>query len=94
MPILNYPPEIVDACVTMQRAATNLNQEMDQLRVQVSNLVGTSSGEAVRAFNDVQRLWEQTGLAHNQTLADVARAAGASYDEMTAFDSYLAQQLG
>lgn len=91
--VLDYPPEIVDAVVTMQRAAQQLDTEMGDLKRIVDGLVSTSKGAAIEAFNEVQAMWQRSGLAHNETLNAVARAAGDSYDEITAFDSYLAGQL-
>lgn len=91
--VLNYPPEIVDAVVTMQKSAQALDREMNDLRTVVNGLVGSSSSAAVEAFNEAQQLWNKSGLAHNQTLAAVAGAAGESYDEITSFDSFLANRL-
>jgi uncharacterized protein YukE len=91
--LLDYPPEIVDAVVTMQRAAQQLDTEMADLKRLVDGLVGASKSDAVTAFNEVQMLWQQSGLAHNQTLTAVAKAAGDSYHEITAFDSWLANQM-
>lgn len=90
---LSYPPEIVDAVVTMKRAAGQLELEMADLRRLVDGLVGTSSGAAVQAFNEAQQLWNETGLNHNQTLTAVASAAGDSYEEITSFDNYMANRL-
>jgi uncharacterized protein YukE len=90
---INYPPEILDAVVTMNNAAKALDQLMDDLQRLVNGLVGASKGAAVAAFGEVQELWRRSGLSHNQALAGVAKAAGDSYDEMTAFDAYLANQL-
>ena len=92
--MLNYPPEIQDAVATMQRAAKQLDQEMADLKRLVDGLVGSSKGAAVAAFEQVQQLWNKSGLAHNETLDAVARAAGDSYQEITAFDSHVANQLG
>lgn len=91
--VLDYTPDIVDAVVTMQRAARQLDTEMADLKQVVEGLVGSSKSDAVTAFNEVQMLWQQSGLAHNETLAQVAKAAGEAYDEVTAFDAYLAKQL-
>jgi uncharacterized protein YukE len=90
---LNYPPEIVDAVTTMQRAATQLDNEMGDLKRLVDGLVGSSKGAAVQAFDEVQGLWRKSGLAHNETLTAVAAAAGDSYEAITSFDSYLSNQL-
>jgi uncharacterized protein YukE len=92
--LLSYPPEIVDAVTTMQRAATQLDQEMADLKRLVDGLVGSSKGTAIQAFNEVQQLWNKSGLSHNETLNAVAGAAGDSYESITSFDSYLANQLG
>ena len=91
--MMNYPPEIVDAVAAMQKAAQLLDQEMADLQRIVGTLVTGSKGDALAAVDEVQRLWQQSGLAHNETLNLVARAAGDSYQEMTSFDSYLANQL-
>lgn len=91
--MLDYPPEIVDAVVTMQKAAQQLDTEMQDLKAIVDHLVGTSKSEAIGVFNDVQSIWQSSGLAHNTTLTGMAKAAGDSYHEITAFDSYLATQL-
>jgi WXG100 family type VII secretion target len=91
--MLSYPPEIVDAVATMQRAATQLDQEMADLKRLVDGLVGSSKGTAIQAFNEVQQLWNKSGLNHNETLNAVAKAAGDSHDAVTSFDSYLANQL-
>jgi WXG100 family type VII secretion target len=91
--MLNYPPEIIEAVATMQRAATQLDQEMADLKRIVDGLVGSSSGAAVQAFNEAQQLWNKSGLAHNETLASVANAAGDSYEEITSFDSHMANRL-
>jgi uncharacterized protein YukE len=92
-PIVNYPPEIVDAVVTMHRAAMDLEREMGDLQRVVSGLVNSSSSGAIQAFNDAQQLWNKSGLAHNETLAAVAHAAGDSYEAITSFDAYLASQF-
>jgi uncharacterized protein YukE len=91
--ILDYTPDIVDAVVTMQKAAQQLDSEMADLKSVVERLVGGSRSDAVTAFNEVQMLWQQTGLAHNETLTSVAKAAGEAYDDVTSFDAYLARQL-
>jgi DNA anti-recombination protein RmuC len=91
--LLDYPPEIVDAVVTMQRAAQQLDTEMGDLKRIVDSLVGASKSDAIGALNEVQALWQQSGLAHNQTLTAVAKTAGDSYNEITSFDAYLAKQL-
>jgi uncharacterized protein YukE len=90
---LNYPPEIVDAMFTMQKAAQQLDQEMSDLQTVVNGLVSESKSVAIQAFSDVQDLWRKSGLAHNETLNAVAKAAGDSYHEITAFDAHLASQL-
>ena len=90
---LNYPPEIIDAMVTMQQAAQRLDQEMADLQRLVNGLVGESKSTAITAFNEVQDLWRRSGLAHNESLTGVAKAAGDSYNEITAFDDHLARQL-
>lgn len=90
---LNYPPEIIDAMVTMQRAAQLLDQEMADLQRVVHGLVSESKSVAVQTFSEVQGMWNQSGLAHNKTLGEVAQAAGESYNEIAEFDAHLASQL-
>jgi uncharacterized protein YukE len=90
---LNYPPEIIDAMHTMQQAAERLDLEMADLQRLVNGLVSESKSVAIQAFNDVQELWNRSGLAHNASLTAVGKAAGDSYNEITAFDDYLAKQL-
>jgi WXG100 family type VII secretion target len=93
MPVVHYPEQILDACATMQRAVANLTAQMDDLERQVNSLTGTSSSDAVLAFTEVQQLWKQTGASLNTAMADVSRVADESYNEVTAFDTFLAQQL-
>jgi uncharacterized protein YukE len=90
---LNFPPEIMDAVSTMQKAAGLIDQEMQQLQTLVNGLVSSSKGAAVEAYNEAQQLWNKSGLAHNEALNGVAKAAGDSYQDITSFDSYLAGQL-
>lgn len=91
--MLDYPPEIVDAVVTMQRAATQLDLEMNDLKKIVDSLVGAAKSDAITAYAEVQMLWQKSGLSHNETLNGVAAAAGDAYNEITAFDAHLASQL-
>jgi uncharacterized protein YukE len=91
--ILSYPPEIVDAARTMLDAARQLDNEMAGLRTLVHGLVDASRGDAIQAFNEVQDLWNKSGLAHNETLVAVGNVAGESYQDITSFDTYLANQL-
>jgi uncharacterized protein YukE len=90
---LNFPPEIMDAVSTMQKAAGLIDQEMQQLQTLVNGLTSSSKGAAVEAYNEAQQLWNKSGLAHNEALNGVAKAAGDSYQDITSFDSYLAGQL-
>ena len=91
--MLSYPPEIVDAVTTMQRAAKQLDQEMADLKRLVDGLVGSSKGAAIQAFDEVQQLWNKSGLSHNETLTAVASAAGESHQAITAFDNHVANKF-
>lgn len=90
---LNFPPEILDAVSTMKRAATAIDLEMQDLKQLVNSLVSSSKGAAVQAYNEAQQLWDKSGLAHNTALDGVAKAAGDSYQDITSFDRYLANQF-
>jgi hypothetical protein len=91
--MMDYPPDIKDAVVTMNKAAQQLDVEMNDLKKVVQNLVGASQGAAILEYNQVHEMWDKSGLAHNSGLMATAKAAGDSYDEVTAFDAYLAGQL-
>jgi uncharacterized protein YukE len=90
---LNFPPEIMEAVSTMQRAAGLLDQEMQDLHKNVSAFTNTSQSAAVGAFDEAHQMWQKSGLAHNEALNGLARVAGDSYQDITSFDSQLANRL-
>lgn len=90
---LNFPPEIMDAVSTMEKAAQAIDSEMQQLKGVVNGLVTSSKGAAISAYNDAQNIWNQMGVLHNETLNNLAKEAGNSYTNITDFDNYVARQL-
>lgn len=91
--ILNYPPQIEEAVTAMNTARQQLDDEMTQLKSLVERLVANGNSAALTAFNDVQAMWQSSGLSHNETLTGVAKAAGDSYTDIVAYDASVARQL-
>lgn len=92
-PIISYPPEIGAAMDRIRTTAATLQQEMDILARQVAEVTAQSKGAVVTSFGEVQRMWNQTGLAHTETMNATAKAGTTAHNDMIGLDSYLANRL-
>jgi uncharacterized protein YukE len=91
--VLNYPPDFPQEATRMQAAARGLNDLMDDLRRAVNGLAGAQRGAANDALVQVENLWRQTGLGHNDALRGVAKASNDSFNDINALDAHVANQL-
>lgn len=91
--MLNYTPEIENGAEAMKNAAHALNNEMDNLQRAVYQLTGDSRTSAVDAFAEVNQLWRQTGLGHNDSLDRLAVAYRKAYQDVVAADMDIARRM-
>ncbi|HEY4019912.1 MAG TPA: hypothetical protein VGM75_14575 [Pseudonocardiaceae bacterium] len=90
---LNYPATVLGMVADMQKTLGQVNQEMQTLGTNVSNLAGSSKSQAVGSYQEVHHSWNQLMSDHNRVLNDVAIKTRQGYDDMIAFDQQSAKQI-
>jgi uncharacterized protein YukE len=66
-------PAAIDTLVTdLRRASSEINSMMEQLKTERGKLLAVSTGEMFVAFEQAEKLWNQTGLGQAQVAAAVA----------------------
>lgn len=91
--MLNYTPEIENGAEAMKNAAHALNNEMDNLQRVVLGLTTDSRTDAVAAFGEVNELWRQSGLGHNDSLDRLAVEYRKAYQDVVAADMEIARRI-
>lgn len=70
--IISAPTAIAPMVGDLQKAAAEINRLMEELQREAQKLRSVSSGQAVEAFDQAKRIWEQSGLGESNRTAVVA----------------------
>lgn len=88
-------PTGIDTFVTeLQKARADIDTMMQRLQTERGKLLAVSDGEMFVAFNDAERLWNQTGTAQAQMVNAVATRSEEYRTNMLHIDKRGAAEFG
>ncbi|MBB5154799.1 WXG100 family type VII secretion target [Saccharopolyspora phatthalungensis] len=86
--------ELQQASDDLQAAAQKIQGELDDLEGKIQKLVSTWEGEAVAAYQEAQKTWDQEAARMQETAAKMGMAVGAANESFQAGEKKNAGRFG
>ncbi|MFI0468845.1 WXG100 family type VII secretion target [Saccharopolyspora sp. 5N102] len=86
--------ELQQAADDLQTAAQKIQSELDELEGKIQKLVNTWEGEAVTAYQEAQKSWDDEAARMQQTAAQMGVAVNAANDSFQAGEKKNAGRFG
>ncbi|PKW12857.1 WXG100 family type VII secretion target [Saccharopolyspora spinosa] len=86
--------ELQQASDDLQAAAQKIQGELDDLEGKIQKLVATWEGEAVGAYQEAQKTWDEEAARMQETAAKMGMAVGAANESFQAGEKKNAGRFG
>lgn len=78
----------------INKSATAINSELDELKKMLQPLVSSWEGESATAYNEAQSKWDKAAKELNQILATISKSVDESNNRMSHINKVAANSWG